>query len=249
VLPSHFGVCRGYVVDAYGNEEGDDVIIFDRMRFPRLRPVEESDFETTQRIPIEAVYAYIEAKHTLALSGTSGQSMAKALEQVGNVKALCSTRESVPWNVLTRHARLGKGFTTEIEKDSPKSRNPVFTAIFARFVRLREGQPQIEPSTLMRELEANQKDIPSPFENPPDLVVLGGAVVMLPIVKYESPVTLDYVSPFVVDGSRLMPFPCEGRSFAVALFDILFALDIIELGRLKWSDIIGEVVGMGRTTG
>ncbi len=248
VLPNHYGVCRGYVVDELGNEEGDDIIIFDRMRFPRLRPVEESDLDTTQRIPIEAVYAYIEAKHTLALIGTGGQSMAKALEQVGNVKALCNTREPRSWEALTRHATLGKGFTHVREKDGPSTRNPVFSAIFARFVRLRGGQPRIESCRIMNELEANQKDIPSPFENSPDLVVLGSDVSMLPMVMGENPETRDYVSPFLVDGAQLVPISCQGTSFAVALFDILFALDNIELGRLKWSNIIGEVVGMGRST-
>ncbi len=245
LLPSHFGVCRGYVVDEHGNEEGDDVIIFDRMRFPRLRPVDESDFDTTQRIPIEAVYAYIEAKHTLVLSGTGGQSFAKAIEQVGDVKALCATREPVSRRALNRYATLGEGFKQEIDSDWPEVRNPMFTAIFARFVRLREGHSRIDSSAVIHELEANQQDIPSPFDNSPDLVVLGSDVSLLPIVSREDPETQEYVSPFLVSGAKLVPFSCQETSFAIALCDILYALDNIELGRLEWSEIIGEVVTMG----
>ncbi len=185
VLPDHFGVCRGYVVDDRGNTEGDDIIIYDRMRFPRLPPVDETDTDTKQRIPIEAVYAYIEAKHTLTLIGTGGQSFAKAIEQVNNVKALCNTRPPVSWRAINRHVTLSKATFTR-EPDGPKTRNPLYTAIFARFVRLRRGKPHIGPSEVISELEKNKRNIPVPFQNGPDLVVLGSDISMLPFFRRDS---------------------------------------------------------------
>ncbi len=242
VLPDHFGVCRGYVVDNHGNKEGDDIIIYDRMRFPRLRPVNETDTDTKQRIPIEAVYAYIEAKHTLTLTGTSGQSFAKAIEQINNVKALCNTRPPVSWRALNRHVTLSKKATITREQGGPKTRNPLYTAIFSRSVRLSKGKSLIEPSGVIDELKKNKRKIPVPFQNSPDLVVFGSDVSMLPFFRRDSN-NVDYVSPFYVEGAQCMPVLCQGTAFGVALCSILFALDNIELGRLKWSDVIGEVIG------
>jgi hypothetical protein len=36
-LPQKYGICRGYLVDADGTSAGDDIIIYDRARHPRLR--------------------------------------------------------------------------------------------------------------------------------------------------------------------------------------------------------------------
>ena len=47
----------------------DDIIIYERNRFPLLRLINESDFCRKQQVPVESVYAYIEAKHSLTLEG------------------------------------------------------------------------------------------------------------------------------------------------------------------------------------
>lgn len=240
-LPDHFGVCRGYVVDEAGNQEGDDIIIYDRMRFPRLRLLDESDVSKKQRIPIEAVYAYIEAKHTMSLSGNGGQSFSKAIQQVGNVKALCSTRAPLSRRAVNRYVTLGENLGQIIDEDWPPIRNPVFTAIFSRFVRGSEGSPPIEPQNVLQVIRESQ-NIPSPFENSPDLVVLGSDAVLLPIIKDQDTGLGEYVSPFQVQGSNLSPVSCADSSFGLALCSILYALDWIELGRLRWEGVIGEVV-------
>ena len=66
-LPGRFGIARGFVVDRNDNVAGDDVIVFERPRFPGLGLRE--DFDRIEQIPIEAVYCYIEAKHTIELYG------------------------------------------------------------------------------------------------------------------------------------------------------------------------------------
>ena len=65
ILPIKYGICRGFVVDKSKNIAGDDIIIYDRMNFPNLRFLgQEDDYARKNQIPVEAVYAYIEAKHT-----------------------------------------------------------------------------------------------------------------------------------------------------------------------------------------
>ena len=87
-LPLKYGVCRGFVVDKNGNSAGDDVIIYDQELFPTLRFLDvENQFTQKEQIPVEAVYAYIEAKYTL-----NENTLKKAIKQVYNVKKLCYSR-------------------------------------------------------------------------------------------------------------------------------------------------------------
>lgn len=64
-LPLKYGICRGHVVSFDGNKTGDDIIIYDQERFPTLRLNRRDNFSRKENIPIEAVYAYFEAKHTI----------------------------------------------------------------------------------------------------------------------------------------------------------------------------------------
>jgi Domain of unknown function (DUF6602) len=65
ILPSKYGVCRGFVVSSDGEIAGDDVIIFDSLHFPTLRGSLGASFALKDQVPIEAVYAYIECKHSV----------------------------------------------------------------------------------------------------------------------------------------------------------------------------------------
>src|SRR5690348_3133356 len=68
LLPWQYGVCRGHLITQSGKQAGDDIIIFDRLRFPTLQ-LRGSGSYRKEHVPIEAAYAYIEAKHTLVLEG------------------------------------------------------------------------------------------------------------------------------------------------------------------------------------
>ena len=54
VVPNRFGVCRGYVVNDAAEAAGDDIIIFDRDRFPTLRLLPQNDFSKLEDIPVES---------------------------------------------------------------------------------------------------------------------------------------------------------------------------------------------------
>ncbi|MDO4807007.1 MAG: hypothetical protein Q4A07_07155, partial [Coriobacteriales bacterium] len=78
ILPRKYGVCRGFVVDKRGNVAGDDIIVYDADSFPNLRfEGNREDLARKARIPVDAVYAYIEAKHSL-----TSETLAKAIKQV-----------------------------------------------------------------------------------------------------------------------------------------------------------------------
>jgi len=64
-LPDRYGIARGFVVNAQSVKAGDDIVIFERSRFPTLRLHDRDDYSRKEYIPIEAAYCYIEAKHTL----------------------------------------------------------------------------------------------------------------------------------------------------------------------------------------
>jgi hypothetical protein len=66
---------------------GDDIIVFDTTRSPVLRAL-GNYLSRKEKVPAEAVLAYIEAKHTLSIHGEGGQSLQKATEQTAAVKAL-----------------------------------------------------------------------------------------------------------------------------------------------------------------
>lgn len=248
-LPNGFGICRGYVVDSYGATEGDDIIIYDKQRFPRLRPGAEDDFSRKQRIPIEAVYAYIEAKYTLALSGQDGQSLSKALHQVARVKSLISTREKMSRRAINRYVTLGIDADLKLDPDWPDIRNPPFVGILARRVRLKKGKDIINPDNVVKMIAEERNLIPSPHEISvsPDYMVAGQDCIFLPFrAEGES---IEYVSPFLVEGATLRPVKVEGSGFALGLVSLLCALDWIALGRAPFEKLIAtEITGTSDTT-
>ena len=62
-LPLKYGICRGFVVDRHGNTAGDDIITYDQELYPTLRFLDsDNQFAQKEQIPVEVVYAYIEAK-------------------------------------------------------------------------------------------------------------------------------------------------------------------------------------------
>jgi hypothetical protein len=64
-LPDRIGVARGFVVGMDNSTAGDDIILFDRSRFPTLAMRERDNFSRKEFVPAEAVLCYAEAKHTL----------------------------------------------------------------------------------------------------------------------------------------------------------------------------------------
>jgi hypothetical protein len=237
-LPERFGICRGHVVDADGQEAGDDIIIYDSQRFPTLRLHPKSDYSRKEWIPLESVYAYIEAKHTLQLEGDCGSSLRHAIEQVSNVKLLCNSREAVDRSHIRPYLNLsGLGmFQFNTPQGFPDRLNPCFTAIFARRVRAKSKDAVFDDGSQITPL---LDGVLFPLESCPDVIVAGPHNVMLPTIYTDATRPMKFASPFYVPGiKRPASFQTDNRAFGIGLSVLLFALDWINLGQMNWPKII-----------
>lgn len=235
VLPRKYGVCRGFLVSKDGEVKGDDIIIYDRSRFPQIRLFDESDLAHKQEIPIEAAYAYIEAKNSL-INGTDSNgkdnSFKKALKQVSEVKELVSKRETIyiknafnPYISINVDPRGGRN-------NWPEEINPFFTAIMAPQVKTTKGSEIVTAEEIGSELKGEYGD-----EYSPDLIVAGNNVCYLPAVENT------YHSPFYINScSSLIHHHVDKHAFSVGMCSLIYALDTICLGIMPWPSIIEDAL-------
>ena len=234
ILPDKYGICRGFVVTETDNFAGDDIIIYDKDRFPTLRLLEKQKFDKKQEIPVEAVYAYIEAKHTLhLLDNESGQSLYKAFEQVNNVKKL--EREKRGLLSIDPYSTFGGNFHTD-RINWPNYLNPLYGAIISRYVRNSSNKPEI----LSTEMLDTLAKAPLPKgTHIPDLVVLGSNDIMFPGIKNNTEMIYD--SPFYIDGkSSLIHNTVKKSALALGMIKLLYALDTIRLDKMPYRKIINN---------
>jgi hypothetical protein len=233
VLPHRYGVCRGFVATRGGEKKGDDIIIYDRDRSPTLRLVEQDGFERKESIPVEAVYAYIEAKHTLFIEGSGGQSISKACDQVRAVKSL--PRDVVPWTYQDPYVAQA-GEIVQAPAYWPPSRNQMFGAILARHVRRRSGGALLDESSAIT--AALRTALLGVFPQP-DLIVAGPDVVCLPTVNHG------YHSPFQLQGKTHLSSSCvDGLAFGIGICSLLLALDMMRVGPMPWPMMLAEAIGL-----
>jgi hypothetical protein len=235
-LPQKFGICRGHVVTASGDQAGDDIIIYDQVRFPTLRALDEEDYARKEWIPIEAVYAYIEAKHAINLTGSDGSSLQKAINQVKAVKKLCLTRTEVSHTQILPFLQLPEDFMLDRGHGYPSFANPLFTMIVARQIREKEGKKQyLNDAVTINEQTIAQRGVYE-VEDRPDAMVLGNGVIALPVIDQEPPA---FRSPFFEPkSSRTHLLTVPEISIGIGLMLLLFALDYIQLGRLPWERMV-----------
>lgn len=235
VLPQKYGICRGYVVSAFGEKAGDDIIIYDRMRFPTLRALESDDFAAKEQVPVEAVYAYIEAKHSICIDGNGGTSFQKALTQVAQVKILCDRRASV-----SLQKQDIEGESKQPPVGWPQTRNPAYGLILSRHVRQREGGPIIEDPDVILSLLAGAK---VSTLLPPDVCVFGKCNMCIPVVSLGTDDRTNMPSPFFLPGASVLHTSIvDGVGFGAGLSMLLWALDWIELGTMPWPEILEDCI-------
>jgi hypothetical protein len=234
VLPDKYGICRGYLVAADGRIAGDDIIIYDKFHLPLLRPLDGEQYAQKQKVPVESVYAYIEAKHGLVLEGNGQGSISKAFEQVGRVKELLNTRQAVALRTINRFIHLPT--TPATPEGYPDRRNPSYAMIFARHVKQRANDAPIDDATeILEGLKSIDLDVKS--DAAPDLIVLGKSCLIHPVGGTEDkPVCR---SPFYGStGNRYLTQKPVDRSFGVALLFLMAALEYMEVGRMNWGELV-----------
>lgn len=223
-LPSKYEVCRGHAVSQDGSTtQGDDIIIYDPLRFPNTTARDNDEFALKNSVPIEAIYAYIEAKHTLVIEGDGGQSLIKAIEQVGRFKKIVEKRSEPEIPDWLRKSR------PEIFKDSPL--NPVMGCIFANRVKRRAtDKAHLDDPQEIVTLMLSQKIL---VEQSFDLLVLGKDLIYLPTTANQRELL-----PFSrVDEATFRPVIVPDNAMAVGFIQIATALDTIQLAPMPWLQI------------
>lgn len=232
VLPGRCGVCRGYVVGQGGQLAGDDIIIYDAARFPTLRALGQ-DLTLLEQVPAEAVLAYIEAKHTLYLDDApkhAGQHLAKALQQVSAVKSV--PRAQVP---LSQMAGYEFGMWAAPLPGFPPLRNPWFAMVFARNIGPRKNANAEAIAFHMERLKDSVAHLPD--------VIVAGDVLGVPAILQRSPTPTIGLGPFLCGLTELVFLNSPGTALAAGMFQLLWALEHIELGPLPWSKMVIEALG------
>lgn len=227
-LPQSFGIARGYVVTSDGQRAGDDIIIYERMRFPTLTARDEG-FQSTEHIPVEAVLAYIEAKHTLRLDA-SNQGIAHALDQVSRVKSLIRTRRKRPLN-LVDNVRFDDSMVTP-PPDAPDHLNPPFVAICARRL-------QCMPDRVASfQVQESVNSLGMPDDLLPDIVAAGPEVIGLVVKRETAQNRQEYHLPFLIPDHDLSFGAVNHHALGMFLCVLMHGLSWIRLDGMPWPTII-----------
>ena len=237
-LPSRVGVCRGFVVSESNECAGDDIILYDKDNFPTLRLLPEEDFSRKEQVPAEAVYAYIEAKNTLHLAGTGGQSLEKSLDQVADVKRLPRERHGL--GKLGRYNSIGGNLQTTRGAWMPQYQNPMYAVLFARRVLDKKGgKPLTDAEAMVVPLNESSWG-GREKATLPDTIVLGNDALALPYAKAETEGGKSIVCHFVEVAEEAKLTSAQGRAFSSAFCSLLHAVELIQLGPLPWGRILNE---------
>lgn len=239
VLPSRFGVCRGFVIDRKGRKAGDDIVIYDKLRFPTLRMLDE-DFAQKECVPFEAVYACFEAKHNLELdTDLEKSSFNKAINQIKQIRTLDRPKRSL--NKITDNINLENRTANPIE-GWPNYFNPLFTGVLSRKASINENDQKegIDKGELNQELSYKFlcKKIEAEFGvNWPDIIVVGTGVLAMP--TYTLP-DKNIIVPFV-DAENHKPLrvvKTKYNALALGICNILRALEFINLDSMPWEAVL-----------
>ncbi len=232
-LPSRYGICRGYIITSDNQTAGDDIVIFDRDGSPTLRMLEQDDYSRKEYVPVEAAYAYIEAKHTVYLDGGEDASISRACSQVASVKSL--PRASRPHEQITDDLRLDSSFM-RLEIGGlyhPKIQNPMVGAIFSRYVawgkqRREANELHNRPEIILGVQVALQ----------PDLLVLGNDMIGLPAKRDGKFINLTLFRGTTDDTIHL--FVVKSRAISLGIVSLIYTLESIRLNKIDWAPVIIE---------
>ncbi|NGX63040.1 MAG: hypothetical protein KR126chlam6_00446 [Candidatus Anoxychlamydiales bacterium] len=229
ILPNKYGVCRGFIVAPDGKKYGDDIIIYDRLRFPTIRMLGENNFAQKEDVPFEAVYSYIEAKHNLELGNEENSTLKKALKQIQDIHSL--KRPDRPINQITEIFSAGHSFKTDPPAGWAKILNPLHTCIFSR---------KTSAENTILDADKTYKiliDLKTPLDEFPDIIVAGDKILVLPVFHSDAS---RHIMPFLLPNikTQVNVFKTKHNALAVGLCQLLWALSRIELGTMPWEQII-----------
>lgn len=234
LLPNKYGICRGFVTPLDGQAKGDDIIIYDHQSYPNLKPNSASKFTIKENIPVDSVYAYLEAKNTIEIKKDSvGTYWGKAIKQTQDVKNIY--REPRNSNEIIDGVTLGENLTIPLRKSFPEICNPMYTAIICRGIR-ENGKIITDHQEIKRKLIG----LKYPNDNPPDLIIIGNDLAIFPSLIEPEKQTLE--SPFFIKGRHsLVTVIMPEMAFGFGMAMIQWALQNIKLKDINWKLVLGEV--------
>ncbi len=222
ILPKKFGVCRGFLVNRFGKTAGDDIIIYDRLGHPTLRSSIGENFHLKDQIPVEAVYAYIECKHTLSLSTDS---LEKGIAQVEAAKKLLLGRSAKSFDGYDKQFLGKKG---DWPRALPKLKNQPFGMLVSRMV---------DESITIGSL--NGLNIRG-ADSKPDLIVAGSDIIMTPTVVLGPDGFKSSLFHIPENSISLNAERIEKLALALGFITLMQVLGWIELEPIDWSYFINE---------
>lgn len=231
-LPEKYGVCRGFVVDKVGNKEGDDIIIYDKIKHPTINLYNE-DYSRKENIPIEAVYVYIEAKHTITLAQFN-----KALIQIKKIKQICSTREKI--GLYKDDPYIGKYEDRgNVIESLPKYRNPIITIILGRYSVDKEDSKTDNPNLIQEMASIKMLNVENSHLNP-EMIILGNNNIMC--IGYKSNEN-SIPTLFYPDNGNEVGYQnliLQDSAYSIFMTQLIAAIDWIKLGNIPWIEILNE---------
>ncbi len=235
-LPARAGVCCGWVVDCHGERRGDDIIVYDASRFPTLRGLRGKKKRVKERVPAEAVLAYLEVKHTLYVKQRTpkknkGQSLATACRQVEAVKRL--RRAPVPLEMITPRYALPKD-TIKQRPGFPEIRNPWYAAVWAFNLQVDKDMEHDAAEAVKRCLAAI-RGAGTEDSHLPD-VIAAGSVMMSPAVVASEGCEL---RPFITPETNFV-FTNGVKALGAAMLHLTWAIDDILLGEIPWRRMLAH---------
>lgn len=222
LLPDRYGICRGYIVNAEGDVAGDDIIIFDRINFPTLLGRSDDAFDRKEHVPAEAVYGYIEAKYTLDFDTTKETNFNKSLQQIADVRQLCSGRN--------RHYMA-------LQRDKSRKLPKLYCAVVSRRVSL-AGNRSADPVETI-------KAIPKIELPGPDFLVAGPQIAtrMSRLINPQQPNSFAITNDMHHESSAssyLVPVPVPGTGFGIFVMSLMGAISETELLNMPWHTLISD---------
>jgi hypothetical protein len=210
---------------------GDDIILFDQSRFPSLRSLGD-DLSRKQKVPADAVLAYVEVKHSLHLTGTGQQTLEKAISQAAAVKSL--VRREVGLSDLDTGVSLGGALEVQSQPGDPRIWNPWYTIIIARTLRMSK-ENGAEPTAMEFGAEV-KRNAHHPL---PDLIV-AGPYVSVPCLKESD--KLIAIKRFLLPENDLAFFTPK-HPLGLGAVHLFWALEYIRLGAINWHSMMIDALG------
>ncbi|MCF5167531.1 hypothetical protein GIW45_26725 [Pseudomonas congelans] len=216
VLPARYGVCRGFVVAEDGRTAGDDVIIYDKMASPTLRSSLSRQFPVKEQIPVDAVYGYIECKHSIATADV----LEKAIGQAEAVKKLVLTRRGLDNPDYEVDGPVYNGRPRDWPRTYPPLKNQPFCAVFAR-----KFSPEVA--------------LPRTYgEHTPDLLILGDSHIATQTVNLGADGIKSSLFFDTKYGTGLYAEQAPTNAYGLGLVTLLEALSWVELLPIDWTSTL-----------